>query len=397
MVFGACVTACEWDDDEQRWTVTTEDGTVREAEAVILATGQLHQPSFPRLEGAEAFRGHSFHSARWDHGHDLRGQRVAVIGTGASAVQFAPEVAKVAERLLIFQRTGNWFLPRRNRAYPPLLKAAIRLVPGLQAQRRRFIHYYAETLTTAIRRPRTVGRVLRAYSTVFMRLQLRDPEVRRKAWPDYPFGCKRVLFSSWYLPALQRPNVDLVTDRIAGLSADGVVTADGVDHPVDCIIYATGFKATEFMFPMAVTGSGGRDLREVWAQGAHAHLGMTVPGFPSLFILYGPNTNTSGGSIVFYLEHQAAYVRQALEAVRARGAAAIDVRPEVEAASDREVQSRFSGTAWTACDSWYKDERGRIVTNWPGSMNEYAERTRTLDPAEFTFLTPVARRVREPV
>ncbi len=240
-----------------------------------------------------------------------------------------------------------------------------------------------------IRNPRTVGRVGRLRSALFMRWQLRDPEVRRKAWPDYTFGCKRVLFSSHYLPALQRPNVELVTSPIARLSADGVVTADGVVREVDCVIWGTGFKTTEFMFPMEVVGAGGRSLREQWAAGAHAHLGVCVPGFPSLFLMYGPNTNTSGGSIVFYEETQAAYIRQALSELRSRHAAAIVVRPEVETASDREVQAAFAGTAWTRCDSWYRDERGRIVANWPGYMTQYAERLRVLDPRDYEFAPPV--------
>jgi cation diffusion facilitator CzcD-associated flavoprotein CzcO len=294
-------------------------------------------------------------------------------------------VAERATKLHVFQRTGNWFLPRRNRQYPKPVKVAIRYVPGLQAFRRRFIYYYAETLTLMIRHPRTIGLVGRLISTVFMRLQLRDPDVRRRAWPDYTFGCKRVLFSSHYLPALQRPNVELVTDRIERLTPGGILTEDGVEREVDCIIYGTGFRPTEFMFPMRVAGAGGRALEQEWAEGAHAHLGMCVPGFPNLFLVYGPNTNTSGGSIVFYEEIQASYIRQALERLRDRGARSIEVRREVEAASDRELQARFAGTAWTQCSSWYRDDRGRIVTNWPGYMSEYAERARELDPDEFEF------------
>jgi cation diffusion facilitator CzcD-associated flavoprotein CzcO len=219
-----------------------------------------------------------------------------------------------------------------------------------------------------------------------MRWQLRDPEVRRKVWPDYTFGCKRILFSSWFLPALQRPNVEVVTEPIARLSDAGVVTADGVTREVDCIIYGTGFRTTEFMFPMEITGREGLSLREAWADGAHAHLGIAVPGFPSLFLMYGPNTNTSGGSIIAYEEAQASYIRQALSLVRERRAAAIEVRPEVEAASDREVQARFAGTAWTQCNSWYRDERGRVVTNWPGYMREYEQRTRVLNTSEYALV-----------
>ncbi len=380
------VTTCSWDDDARRWTVTTAEGASHEADALVLATGQLHQPSYPRIEGAEHFAGHSFHSAAWDHRYDLHGKRVAVIGTGASAVQFVPEVAERAERLTVFQRTGNWFLPRRNRAYPRALKALVQHVPGLQSARRLYMFLYCELLTQAIRRPRTLGRLAGLRSAAFMRMQLRDRELRDKVWPDYTFGCKRVLFSSYFLSTLARPDVDLVTDGITEIRAEGVVTADGRLHEADCLIYGTGFRTNDFMFPMEITGAQGRNLRDEWAGGAHAHLGITVPGFPSMFVMYGPNTNTSGGSIIFYLELQARYVRQALQQLQARGADAIEVRRDVEEASDREVQERFKGTAWTRCDSWYRDDSGRIVANWPGSMRQYEEQTRELDPAQFEFI-----------
>ena len=389
---GSEVTACTWDDAAARWTVATSDGRSYEADAVVMATGQLHQPAVPRIEGADTFAGRAFHSAEWDHDYDLRGKRVAVIGTGASAVQFVPEVASEAERLTVIQRTGNWFLPRKNRPYPPWVKAVIRHVPGVQAFRRRFMFNYCETLTAAIRHPQTWGRGLYLRSWLFMRWQLRDREVRRKAWPDYTFGCKRVLFSSDYLPALQRPNVDLVTDRIDRIVPEGIRTADGTVHEADCIIYGTGFRTNDFMFPMEIRGAEGEDLRMTWAGGAFAHLGITVPGFPSMFIMYGPNTNTSGGSIILYQEAQARYLRQALERVRDSGAAAIEVRGDVAARSDQELQSRFAGTAWTQCDSWYRDDQGRIVANWPGYMREYVEATSRLDDSEFR-LVPLPDRV----
>lgn len=385
------VTACAWDEQACVWTVTAEDGRQWQAEALIVATGQLHQPAMPRFEGAEEFSGHSFHSSRWDHDYDMRGKRVAVIGTGASAIQFIPRLAEQVAELHVFQRTGNWLLPRRNREYPRLIKALISYVPGVQAFRRKFIYYYAETLTLMIRHPRTWGQIGRLNSTLFMRSQLKDKEIRRLAWPDYQFGCKRILFHSEYLPTLLRPNVALVTEAISRLTPRGVVTADGRERQIDCLIYATGFRTTEFMFPMEITGEGGRSLRETWADGPHAHLGITVPGFPSMFLMYGPNTNTSGGSIIWYEETQAAYIRQALELVRGRRAAAIAVRPEVEAASDREVQARFNGTAWVACNSWYRDRRGRIVANWPGYMRDYGARLRTVDPAEYELIPAPTR------
>jgi cation diffusion facilitator CzcD-associated flavoprotein CzcO len=385
------VTSCAWDERSCRWTVGTAGGNRYEADAIVLATGQLHKPACPAIEGVETFAGHSFHSARWDHDYPLSGKRVAVVGTGASAVQLIPEIAKEVDHLTVFQRTGNWFLPRKNRRYPAAVKAAIRRVPGVQAFRRNFMFQYCEAITAAIRHPRTVGRLVQARSVAFMRFQLKDREIRRKVWPGYTFGCKRVLFSSSFLPTLQRPNVDLVTDAIASMTPAGIVTTDGMLHEVDCIIWGTGFRTTEFMLPMEITGAHGSELRQSWAGGAHAHLGMSVPGFPNMFIMYGPNTNTSGGSIIVYHEAQAAYLRQALEQLRDLEAGAIEVRAEVEAASDRALQSRFAGTAWTQCDSWYRDEQGRIVANWPGYMREYLKQTAQLDASDYRF-TPLTER-----
>jgi len=377
---GTHVRACRWDDATRRWTVETSRGE-RSADAVIIATGQLHRPAVPRLPGE--FAGHAFHSAEWDHGHDLRGKRVAVIGTGASAVQFVPHVAGQAAHTTVFQRTGNWFVPRRNRPYPRPYRALIEHVPAVQRFRRAWLFWYLEFVTLCIRHPRTVGRVVGTWSRLFMRHQLRrHPQLRERIWPDYTFGCKRVLFSSTFLPTLAREDVEVVTSAIEQLAPEGIVTADGRLHEVDCIIYGTGFRTTEFMFPMEVEGAGGRRLADAWRGGAHAHLGIAVPGFPSLYVMYGPNTNTSGGSIVAYLEAQAGYIRQAIELERERGAA-LSVRADVEAASDRALQARFAGTAWTACDSWYRDASGRIVTNWPGYMREYFDRTARLDPDEF--------------
>jgi cation diffusion facilitator CzcD-associated flavoprotein CzcO len=383
--FSQRVADCAFDPGSRRWTVQTESGDKHDADVLILATGQLNRPSIPGLPGLDRFAGYSFHSARWDHDYDLRGKRVAVVGTGASAVQFVPEVARQAGHLRVFQRTGNWFMPRRNHVYGPLVRAAIRRVPGVQRLRRSFLFNYCESLTLAIRHPRTIGRLAGMRSAAFMRRQLPDPELRRRAWPGYTFGCKRVLFSSHYLPTLSRPNVELVTDAITEVTETGLRTQDGRLHEVDCIIWGTGFRATEFVAPTRVAGADGRTLDEVWSEGAHAHLGLTVPGFPSMFLMYGPNTNTSGGSIIFYHEAQASYIRQALEHLRAGGYGSLEVRPEVEAASDRELQARFAGTAWTGCDSWYRDRHGRIVTNWPGYMRDYLELTRTFAAAEYVF------------
>ncbi|MCI3272392.1 flavin-containing monooxygenase [Streptomyces cylindrosporus] len=388
IVTDTLVTSCVWDDTDRTWTVRSRRAGVAEervADAVVLATGQLDKPAFAAVEGMEDFRGHGFHSARWDEGYDLRGKRVAVIGTGASAAQLVPEIAPVVGHLTVFQRTGNWFLPRRDRPMPAALDRVLRR-PWARRAWRQLIYHALELITLCVRHPRTAGRVGALVSGAHMRRQLPDPELRRKVWPDYPFGCKRVLLSSDFLPSLRRPDVELVTERIVRMTAEGPLTEDGRVHEVDCVIHATGFRTNVFMLPMEVRGTGGVSIADAWADGPRAHLGIMVSGFPSLFLMYGPNTNTSGGSILFFLEAQAAYVRRALELARRSGAVALDVRPEVEETGLEAVRARFAGTAWQACSSWYRTRDGRNVANWPGYMGEYARRTRRPLPAEFTFL-----------
>jgi cation diffusion facilitator CzcD-associated flavoprotein CzcO len=382
---GQRVRECRWSSETGEWVVETEAGETYVADSVIVAAGQLNRPAIPDLPGRETFAGHSFHSARWDHDYDLRGKRVAVVGTGASAIQLVPPVAEAAASLTVFQRTGNWMMPRTNRVYSPLNRWFVERIPGLQTLRRATTYVGVELLTRAIRHPRTIGRVAGLSSALFMRRQVPDPVLRAKLWPDYTFGCKRVLFSSHYLPVLSRPDVELVTEPLQEMTETGLRTSDGVQRDFDCVIWATGFRVSEFQAPMRVLGAGGVDLAEVWRDGAHAHLGMTVPGFPSLFFVYGPNTNSSGGSMIVYLEAQARYIRQAIAHLAGGTFQSLSVRPEVEAASDTAVQARFDGTAWVTCHSWYQDDRGRIVANWPGYMGEYVERTRVFDPGEYDF------------
>ncbi len=379
---GQRVERCDFDEQRGRWTVTTAAGEVYDAGAVVLATGQLDRPAVPAIPGVDGFSGDQFHSARWNHELALDGKDVAVIGTGASAVQFVPEIAQRARTVTVYQRTGNWMMPRKNRAYPRWARALYRAVPGVQAVRRTGLFLYTESLTQAIRHPRTLGRAVGALSALYMRRQLSgDPELAEKIWPDYTFGCKRVLFSSHWIPALRQPHVSIVTDAIGEVDGDAIVTADGTRRRADVLIWGTGFD-TSLIPAIPITGRGGVTIAERWAGGPHAYLGMTVPGFPSLFLMYGPNTNTSGGSILVYLEAQAAYIRQAITAARAAGGT-IEVRDEVEQAFDAALQDRFAGTAWLECDSWYRNQDGRIVTNWPDSMRRYVAWTRRLDPEEY--------------
>ncbi|WP_205695550.1 NAD(P)/FAD-dependent oxidoreductase [Conexibacter sp. SYSU D00693] len=387
--FGCEVVDARWDDTQLRWTLTVEGGERVEADALVVACGQLSRPRWPSIPGRDTFEGHEFHSAEWDHDHDLRGKRVAVVGTGASAVQFVPPVAEEAAHLDVYQRTAPYMLPRRNPRYPKLVRSLIANVPGLQSARRLGMEAFMELCILALTKAPPLRRMLWAWSAAFMRLQVRDPELRRKTWPDYPIGCKRILFSSYYLPALGRPDVELVTDRIARITPRGVLTEDGVEREVDTIIWGTGFDADAFVLPMHVHGVEGRELQEVWDAGGgpHAHLGLTVAGFPNMFLMYGPNTNLGVGSIIVMIEAQVRYVMSALRRLRATGATALDLRPEVLRTSDVEVQDRLKDTVWTQCRSWYRqDGTGRIVNNWPGFMAEYVKATRELDPVQYQEL-----------
>jgi cation diffusion facilitator CzcD-associated flavoprotein CzcO len=386
---GTEVARADFDRHALRWKIVTDRGDRYEADVLVLACGQLNRPAAPRVAGREEFAGHSFHSAEWDHSYDLRGQRVAVVGTGASAIQFIPEIARDVARLHVFQRSAPWMLPRANPLYPPWARAAIRRTPGLQRLRRLGVRAVMESGIAALTRSQALHATVAASSRAFMRLQLRDPEVRRRARPDYPVGCKRILFSSRYLPALQRPNVELVTEPIERLCPAGIVTTDGQTRAVDCVIYSTGFKAQDFVLPLAVTGLGGRSLVDAWAGGAEAHLGLTVTGFPNMFLLYGPNTNLGVGSIIVMLEAQVGYLVDALRRLRAAGGGALDVLPEAQRASGEALQRRLRESVWTGCRNWYvRPDNGRVTNNWPGSMREYARATRRVRPEDYRWLRP---------
>jgi cation diffusion facilitator CzcD-associated flavoprotein CzcO len=378
-----------FDDVAARWQLETATGEQLDADALVIACGQLSKPAWPPLPGRDEFAGHSFHSAEWDHGYDLTGKRVAVIGTGASAIQFLPPIAEQAAHVDVYQRTAPWMLPRRNPCYPRWARALIRHVPGLQWLRRRSIFLFMEYCILGLTRFPPARWLLSAWSSAFMRLQVRDPELRRKIRPDYPFGCKRVLFSSAYLPTLQRPDVELIAERVERIGEHGPIAANGREREVDCIVYGTGFRTNDFVLPMRVEGLAGQELQQAWDGGARAHLGIAVAGFPSMFLLYGPNTNLGVGSIIEMVEAQVGYVVDALRTLRRSGAAALDVRPEVLEASDARIQERLRNTVWTSCDSWYREDGdGRVTTNWPGYMTEYTRATRQLDLSEYRLLQP---------
>jgi cation diffusion facilitator CzcD-associated flavoprotein CzcO len=376
------VTEARWDDTERCWRLRTATGDEIVADVLVPAVGQLSRPIVPDLPGADRFRGPALHTARWDPRLRIDGRRVAVIGTGASAIQLVPAIAGRAERVIVFQRSAPWTLPKPDRRYGRLRRAAYRRMPALMRPARALTWAMTVYTGAALLGNRAAAATLRAASRAQRRWQVGDARLRARVTPDEPMGCKRVLFTSAWLPALARPDVDLVTEKIVEVTPDGIRTADGAEHRCDILVYGTGFAATQFLVPMRVLGRDGTRLDEVWRDGAHAYLGMTVPGFPNMFLVYGPNTNTGNTSVVYFHEAQARYIAAAVARLAA-GSAPLEVRPEVAAGYDAELQGRLATSVWTACRSWYRTAGGRIVTNWPGTAGEYRRRTARLNPADF--------------
>ena len=379
---GVEVTGLHWDDG---WQVRTADGTTYDADVVITAVGQLSEPVIPAIPGAETFAGPAFHSAQWRHDVDLRGKRVAVIGTGASAVQFVPGIVDEVAQMTVFQRSAPYIVFRPDRLYSRLHHRLFQRFPQVLAFERRATRELTELFNRSLEGSSRVSRPLMAAIKAAWRLQLRrqvkDPALRRKLVPDYPLGCKRLLFSNNYYPALAREHVALVTDHIIAIEPAGVRTGDGRLHEADVLLWGTGFAATDFLGKITVQGPGGVDLKDVWADGARAYLGMSVPAFPNLFCVYGPNTNLGGSSIIQMLEAQARWVSEVVRGIADGRAQHVAVRRDAWEAYDREMQQRLGTGIWSHCNSWYR-AGGRITTNWPGSVAEYQRRLEQVDWAD---------------
>jgi cation diffusion facilitator CzcD-associated flavoprotein CzcO len=384
--FGATVDAMEYDDAAARWNVTLADGTVLTPRAIVSGIGALHVPSFPDLPGLQRFRGVSFHSAQWDHSYDLTGKRVAVIGTGASAVQFIPKVAKQAGRLVVFQRTPPWVQPKPDAPISARARRVFATVPGVARAFRAGIYWALEARAIGFTiDPRLSGPQERVALRHIER-QIPDPGLRAKVTPDYTIGCKRILLSSDYYPALTRPNVELETSGIAEVREHSIVTADGREHEVDCVIFGTGFKVTDALTDLRVTGRNGVKLQEVWANGIEAHRGTTIPGMPNFFMLLGPNTGLGHTSVVFMIEVQIRHVLSCLRLLSERGADTIEPKPEASRRYNDRLQRRLRRAVWNeGCDSWYLDDQGVNRTIWPGHTFEFWASARRARPKEFTF------------
>lgn len=365
--FDTTLEEARYDEQAQRWVARTSRGEVT-ATTLITGSGGLSEPRLPDIDGIEDFAGEVFHSARWDHDVDLAGKRVAVIGTGASSIQIVPEIAEVVGHLDVYQRTAPWVIPRNDRRYTRLERLLFRHVPAVQRAYRTATYWARESYVPAFTwRPRLATPARRAALLNIAR-GIPDPDLRARVTPDYAIGCKRILLSNTYYPALARDHVDLVTDPIATVTADAVVTTDGVERPVDVLVVATGFHTTEQPIAERIRGRDGRSLAQAWADGGMAaYKGTTVHGFPNLFQLVGANTALGHSSMVFVIESQIAYVLDAIATMRVNRYAAVEPRRDAQDAWNRDLQRRMRRTVWSTggCASWYLDAHGRNTTLWP--------------------------------
>jgi cation diffusion facilitator CzcD-associated flavoprotein CzcO len=383
-----------WDDDAQHWVVTTSRGTLT-ADAIVAGTGGLSNPKLPDIPGIDSFAGTMFHSAQWRHDHDLTGERVAVIGTGASAIQFVPQIRKTAGHVTVFQRTAPWVLPRRDRAISRLERALYRRVPALMQLPRFGLYAIHELYLYAYAYQQRILPLAEREARRHIARAIPDPELRAKVTPTFRLGCKRTLLSNDYYPALAQPNVDVETDRIVEVLPHGVVTesADGARtvHEVDTIVLGTGFAITDQPIARHVVGRDGRTLAEHWAAtGMQAHHGTTISGFPNWFHLMGPHTGQGHTSAVFMIEQQVGYTLQALRELQRPEVAALEPRPEAMRSFVATVDKRMTRTVWArgGCSSWYQDEHGRITTLWPTFTFVFKRQVATFPVADYVVHAP---------
>jgi cation diffusion facilitator CzcD-associated flavoprotein CzcO len=386
--FGCEARGAAWDEESGRWRIETSDG-VLSARVLVAAMGPLVEPRIPDLPGLDRFEGRIFHSARWDHDYELEGKRVATVGTGASGIQLVPEIQPRVESLHVFQRTPPWIVPHSNRPITEPERRLYRRFPLLQRLARAFTYMVREPLVVGFVKDPRLMRVAERVARRHIAKQVPDRELRRKVTPDYTMGCKRILPSNRWYPALGKPNVELVPSAITEVRERSVVGADGVEREVDAIIFGTGFHVTDIPAAKLVTGRDGRTLDEVWGGSPSAYLGTTVAGFPNLFFLLGPNTGLGHNSVVYMAEAQIAYVVDALRTMRARGAAAVDVREDAQEAFNADVDRRMVDTVWSSgCASWYIDETGRNSTLWPDWTWRFRRRTARFDAESYRLIAP---------
>ncbi len=386
--YSAEVSSAEFDAQHGLWEIALADGSKLRAQAMVSAVGQLHRPAIPDIPGLGKFAGKSFHSARWDHSYDFKGKSVAVIGTGASAVQFLPIIAEQAAHLDLHQRSPGWVVPKVDRKFSRFERWMLDTFPIIHDLDRLRVYCITEALAYAYDGHKWAETLVTWLAKIQLRLQVKDPVLRKRLTPNFPIGCKRILLSMDWLRALARPNVEVVTEAIKEVTTDGIVSADGKERKVDVILFGTGFAATQFLTPMRVTGRDGLDLHAQWKKGAEAYLGMTVSGFPNFYMLYGPNTNVGSGSIIYMLECQQRYVVQMLQAGEKQGWVYAEVRDDAHEKYVTEIRQRSAATTFEGgCQSWYTTAEGRNTNNWVGLMREFKRRTAKPELTDYRVTT----------
>jgi cation diffusion facilitator CzcD-associated flavoprotein CzcO len=395
--FGCDVRGAAWDEDAQLWQIETSQGP-RSARVLVAALGPLTEPALPDVPGLADFPGDLFHSARWRHEIPLAGKRVAVVGTGASAIQFVPRIQPEVGSLHLFQRTPAWVLPHIDHPTGRLQRRLLRRFPALGRLQRAAVYWGMEALVTSLLRSAPTLRALEAAARFNLRRHVPDRALRRRLTPDFRLGCKRILASNSYYRALAAPNAEVLSGGVTAVRGSTVIAGDGSEREVDAIVLATGYGVLGGPAYREIRGRDGRSLTEVWQGGIEAYLGTTVAGFPNFFMLIGPNTGLGAGSMVYVIEAQIAYVLDALRQMRERGLASIDVRAGVQKRFNEELQRRMEGTVWTAggCASWYLDESGCNRTLWPGQTFDYRRRTRAVELADYAVRAPAPLALGQP-
>ena len=382
---GTEIVAANWSEADMRWRLSDRFGERFEASVVVTATGMFHSPAVPPIPGLDEFVGPRFHSAGWKHDHDLTGERVAVVGTGASAIQIVPAIADRVAHLDLYQRTAPWILPRNDPPYPTEQQQLFAGQPEAMAQHRQDLYDMFEQ-TTAFLSGDPAAESIAAISRDYLERKVPDPMLRAKLTPRHPFGCTRTLVSSDYYPAIQRDHVDLVTDSIERVTPTGIRTRDGIERPANTIIFCTGFRASDYLYGMEVTGREGKSMHETWSGVPRAYHGLAVPGFPNFFMMYGPNTNQGGNSILLILEAQAQFVASALSAMRTMNAPSIEVTAAAMDRYQHQLESDLGKTVWAeGCTSYFHSASGDIVTQLPHTSGWYTETTRQIDQEDFIF------------
>lgn len=382
--FNKMVKSAAFDEDKHLWTITDQNGNSIQTQFLITATGQLNRPAFPNIEGLDAFKGPLFHSAQWQHDVDFTNKNVAVIGTGASAIQFVPQIAKQAKHISLFQRSAPYVIAKPDRAYSKFEQTLYKRLPFLLTLSRLKTYLLFESRFVAFTSMRWLMPIMQWQWKRFMQKEIKDPKKRKQLTPDYTMGCKRILISNDYYPTLNAPHVDIIDTGIQRITQNGIIDKQGNEILADIIVLGTGFTATEFLSPMCIAGTNQTNLNDAWKDGAEAYLGLTVNQFPNLFMLYGPNTNLGHNSILYMLESQIHYILSATQAVIQQQCKAINIKDETQNRFNKVVQEKLNSSVWSdGCTSWYKTKSGKNTANWPSFTFQYRKLSKQFSMSDY--------------